>query len=294
MTRDPFDLARLDRLMALTRASGVRIGLIDGAVEGEHPALAGALIETPGGGGAARCTMADSIGCRHGTFLASLLVGGGMPGIRGICPEATLVSLPVFAELPGPGTIPSVRPEALAAAIHRLIDAGTQVINLSVGIATGSPRAIPEMIEACTRARSADTLLVAASGNQARLGPVWLFADDWVIPVAASLADGSIDLRSNLGPGIGRRGLSAPAAEVRGALAPDRIGIMGGSSVATAFVTGTLALLRSLYPRLPAAHLREAILLEPRRVRSIVPPPLDAAASLAWLEARHPAARSAA
>jgi subtilisin family serine protease len=294
VTRDPFDLARLDPLMTRTRASGVRIGLIDGAVEGGHPALATALIETPGGDGTARCMLADSLGCRHGTFLASLLVGNGALGIRGICPDATLVSLPVFAELPGPGAIPSVRPEALADAIHRLIDAGTQVINLSVGIAAGSPRAIPEMLDACSRARAAGTLLVAASGNQARLGPVWLFADDWVIPVAASLADGSIDLRSNLGPGIGRRGLSAPAAGIRGALAPDKAGIMGGSSVATAFVTGALALLRSFYPRLPAPHLREALLLEPRRARSIVPPPLDAAASLAWLEARHPMERSAA
>lgn len=143
MTRDPFDLARLDPLMTRTRASGVRIGLIDGAVEGGHPALATALIETPGGDGTARCMLADSLGCRHGTFLASLLVGNGALGIRGICPDATLVSLPVFAELPGPGAIPSVRPEALADAIHRLIDAGTQVINLSVGIAAGSPVPFP-------------------------------------------------------------------------------------------------------------------------------------------------------
>ena len=295
MTRPAFALARLDRLMDRAGgAAGVRIGLIDGAVEGSHPALATARIESPAGDGdGARCLLADSIGCRHGTFLASLLVGNGALDIHGICPQATLVSLPVFADLPAGASAPAVNPSLLAAAIHRLIDARADVINLSVGIAAGSPRPIPEMVEACDRARATGTLLVAASGNHGRLGPVWLFAHDWVIPVAASLADGAIDLRSNLGPGIGRRGLRAPSG-VRGAVAPDGAGIMGGSSVATTFVTGTLALLRAIHPRLPAARLREALLLDPRRVRSIVPPLLDAAASLAWLERRHPSAGVAA
>jgi subtilisin family serine protease len=282
-----FELVHLDRLMAKTRGRPeVRVGLIDGVVEAGHPALRGARIETHGEAGKSRCRVSSSIGCRHGTFIASLLVGTGELGIHGICPEVTLVSLPVFSDQLPSGSMPSVKPETVADAIHKLVDAGTDVINLSVGISAGSLRHVPDVFDACARAQEKGTLIVAATGNQGRVGPVRLFSHEWVIPVASCLPDGAVDLRSNLGPSIGRRGLCAPSNAISGATAPDGVGRMEGSSIATAFVTGTIALLRSLHPQLPAGSLRNALLLEPRRWRSIVPPLLDAGKSLDYLGTR--------
>lgn len=286
MMQSAFELVHLDRLMAKTRGRPeVRIGLIDGVIEAEHPALRGARIESLVAAGQSRCRVSDSVGCQHGTFMAGIFVATGEMGIGGICPEATVISLPVFSDHTPTRSVPSVKPEAVAEAIHRLVDARTDVINLSVGIAAGSLRHVPDVFDACVRAQEKNTLIVAAAGNQSRVGPVWLFSHEWVIPVASCLSDGTIDLRSNLGPSIGRRGLSAPSG-IRGAIPPDRVGTMEGSSVATAFVTGTLALLKSIYPQLRAGSLRNAVLLEPRRWRSIVPPLLDAGKSLDYLRSR--------
>jgi hypothetical protein len=67
---------------------------------------------------------------------------------------------------------------------------------------------------------------------------------------------------------------------MRGAMAPDVVGTMQGSSVSAVFVTAALALLRSLYPRISATRLRSAILLEPRRNHSVAPPLLDVAKTM--------------
>jgi subtilisin family serine protease len=274
------DLAGLRALQALARGgAGVRIGLVDGTVDGDHPALRGSRLDL-GLQAAATCVAPGGAGCQHGTFLAGMLAGNGEGGIAGLCPAAEVISLPVFPDHAGS---PSAHPDAVADAIHRLIGAGAQVINVSAGIARGSLRRFDSVIDACAEAERRGVPVVAASGNQARIGIVPLFEHEWAVPVAACTADGVVDLRSNLGPTIGRRGLIAPGFAMRGALAPDRIGLMEGSSVAAIFVTATFALLRALFPAAPAAALRSAVLMLPRRQRSIAPPLLRADRALELL-----------
>jgi subtilisin family serine protease len=266
------ELARLRDVMAKTAGSpAVRIGLVDGMVEGSHPALANARVQAPGGA-ASGCEVSTGLGCRHATFLATVLVGEG-----GICPGVTLVSQPVFLDRGEAGSS-STRPDAIAGAIHDLLDSGVDIVNVSGGIAAGGLKRYPAVEDACARALDGGVLVVAASGNQGRIGVVPLFGHEWVVPVASCAENGEPDLRSNIGPSVGRRGLRAPGFLIRSGGT-----VMQGSSVAAVFVTGTLALLRSLFPRRPAAELRSAILLQPRRQLSVVPPLLDAAACLAAL-----------
>jgi subtilisin family serine protease len=274
------DLAGLRVLRAAAGGgAGVRIGLVDGTVQGDHPALRGARLDLRLQA-AATCAVPSGAGCQHGTFLAGLLAGNGDGGISGLCPAAQVVSLPVYPDNAGN---PSAHPDAVADAIHRLLAADVQVINVSAGIARGSLRRFDSVVDACAEAERRGVPVVAASGNQARVGVVSLFEHEWIVPVAACTLGGVVDLRSNLGPTIGRRGLMAPGFAMRGALAPDRIGVMEGSSVAAVFVTATFALLRCLFPGAPGGALRRAVLMLPRRQRSVAPPLLRADHALTLL-----------
>ncbi len=274
------DLVGLRGLRALAAGgTGVRIGLVDGTVQGNHPALRGAHLDLSLQAGAI-CAAPGAAGCQHGTFLAGMLAGNGRDGIGGICPAAEIVSLPVY---PDRADSPSAHPDAVADAIGRLLEEGAQVINVSAGIARGSLRRFDSVVDACAKAQRRGVPVVAASGNQARVGIVSLFEHEWIVPVAACTTAGVVDLRSNLGPTVGRRGLMAPGFAMRGALAPDGSGVMQGSSVAAVFVTATFALLRCVFPAVSAAALRSAVLLLPRRQRSIAPPLLRADHALSLL-----------
>ena len=65
---------------------------------------------------------------------------------------------------------------------------------------------------------------------------------------------------SNLGASIGRRGLGAPGEAVTSLVQGGSATLDGGTSAATAFVTGAIALLLSEYPSVSARAVREALL----------------------------------
>jgi subtilisin family serine protease len=84
---------------------------------------------------------------------------------------------------------------------------------------------------------------------------------------------------SNLGASIGRSGLGAPGQAVTSLGVTDPL-TMGGTSAATPFVTGAVALLWSEFPGAIAAKVKSAVTQAgtPRR-NTIVPPLLNAGAS---------------
>jgi subtilisin family serine protease len=103
-------------------------------------------------------------------------------------------------------------------------------------------------------------------------------AQAWIVPVVGCDIAGAPLAFSNLGRSIGRRGLQAPAVGVRG-LEPDGTCVsMGGTSVAVPFVTGTIALLWSLFPDATPTEVRLAV-ADPRRPLRLVPPVLDASSA---------------
>src|SRR5215208_12912 len=95
----PLQLVKLGALMERTSGSpDVTIGLIDGPVITQHPDLEGErLRELPATNGAT-CTLADSIACLHGTFVAGVLSAKRNSAAPAICPNCTLLIRPIFAE----------------------------------------------------------------------------------------------------------------------------------------------------------------------------------------------------
>jgi subtilisin family serine protease len=261
----------LDALMARGRGEGVRIGLVDGPIAAAHPALAGARIQSLEG---VACR-SGSYACTHGTFIAAMLVGDRARGVVGAAPAATLVHRPIFAgDAVQPARVPLVPASLLADAIRDVTAAGANILNLSVGAAFVSDKDQQAVAEACDAAARSGMLIIAASGNQGRIGPSSLFMHETVIPVVAALPDGRPDPASNLGPTIARRGLLAPG-WATSAIPPHRTGIMRGSSVAAAYVSAAAALLFGLIPDADPERIRALLLGRGRTPRSIVPPALD-------------------
>jgi subtilisin family serine protease len=277
---DPLALVKLSPLMERTSGRAeILVGLIDGPVVISHPELAGANIRDISGNMAGACTQAGSVACLHGTFIAGMLSARRGSTAPAICPACTLLVHPIFTELSAADRqMPSATPEGLAAAIITVVEAGARVLNLSVALAQPSTKGQQELEEALDYAASRGVIPVVAAGNQGMLGSSAMTRHPWVIPVAACDLQGRPINQSNFGRSIGRRGLRAPGDEITSLGANGRPLTLGGTSAATPFVTGTIALLWSLFPAATAAEVRFALTQAPRR-NEVVPPLLDAGAA---------------
>ena len=275
------DLVGLSPLM--TRTSGrpeISIGLIDGPVALDHPDLAAENIREVPGKIAAACADASDAACVHGTFIAGILVARRTSMAPAICPGCNLLVRPIFSQAPANGEqMPSASAEELADAIIDVINAGARVINLSVALQGPSPGGGGNLQEALDFALRRGVIVVAAAGNQGTVGGSVITRYPWVIPVVAYDLRGRPMGISNLGASIGRCGLGAPGEAVTSLGITDPL-TMGGTSAATPFVTGAVALTWSEFPGASAAEVRSAVTqaAAPRRT-TIVPPLLNAWAS---------------
>lgn len=271
----PLDLIELMPL--INRTSGrldLTIGLIDGPVAMNHPDLAGPIREISGSGGAA-CTRASSIACLHGTFVAGILSAKRGSFAPAICPGCTLLIRPVFTEtITGNIQIPSATPGELASAIIECVEAGARCINLSLALAQPSSKGERELEQVLDHACKRGVIIVAAAGNQGMLGSTAITRHPWVIPVVACDLRGRPMNDSNFGSSIGRRGLRAPGAAITSLGAVGKPLTMGGTSAATPFVTGAIALLWSVFPAATAAQVKFAVTHGHGARRATVVPPL--------------------
>jgi subtilisin family serine protease len=273
------DLVKLTPLM--NRSCGqphIAIGLIDGPLWLAHPDLAGQNVRQVSEKAGATCSLATSMACMHGTFVAGILSAKRGAAAPALCPGCTLLVRPIFSEsTPSSGGLPSATPEELAAAIVETVGAGARVLNMSLALVPSSPRGEDTLIEALDYAARREVIIVAAAGNQGTLGSSAITRHPWVIPVAGCDSQGRPVSESNLGSAIGRRGLCAPGDKITSLGADGKSHSFGGTSVAAPFVTGAVALLWSEFPDARGTEMRLAISGD-RRIgrKTVVPPLLDA------------------
>lgn len=273
------DLVRLTPLMDLTRGRpDVTIGLIDGPVMINHPELAGHPIDQIPGYGDAACTQTNNAACLHGTFVAGILSARRGSVAPAICPGCTLLVRPIFAEAGAANNgTPSATPEELARAILDCIAAGARVLNVSGALARPGIKSEQALEEALNQAARQGVIVVVAAGNQGTLGSTTITRHPWVIPVVSYDLHGRPTGQSNFGSSIGRRGLGAVGEGITSLGPAGRPLTLGGTSAATPFVTGAVALLWSECPMATAAQVKLAITqAPPARRATVVPPLMDA------------------
>jgi len=273
------DLIKLRSLMDLTSGNPeIRIGLIDGPVALDHPDLAGQSIREISGPMNKRCSQANSLACRHGTFVAGILSAKRSSVAPAICPDCTLLVRSIFVEPPSASDqIPSATPEELSTAIIDSIKANAQVLNLSVVLTQAFTKGQYKLEQALDYAAKCGVIVVAAAGNQGTIGSTVITRHPWVIPVVACDHRGRPMSYSNLGNSIGRRGLGAPGENVTSLGVDGKLQTFGGTSAAAPFVTGAIALLYSVFPTALASEVKFVITQAYAAQRTtVVPPLLDA------------------
>src|SRR5215213_1208736 len=276
---DFLNLIQLAPLMNLSSGGPETvIGLMDGPVTMYHPDLATERVRGVGGAPRAGCTHSSSASCIHGTFTAGILSAKRGSPAPAICPGCSLLVRPIFKESAAEdGALPSATPAGLAEAIVECIEAGTRVVNLSAAFAQPSSRGERELKEALDYAARLGVIVVAAAGNQGTLASSVITRHPWVIPVAACDHRGRPVGQTNLGSSVGQRGLMAPGDGVVSLGAEGEPLALGGTSVAAPFVTGTIALLWSMFPRASVAEVKHSVMMSAYgRRTTIVPPLLDA------------------
>lgn len=271
----PLDLVKLPQLMKLTSGrSEIVVAMVDGPVAADHADLARSSIRDARDGGA-QCAQTSSAACVHGTFVAGILSAKRGSAAPAICPDCTLLVNPVFSEAAtGNAGQPSATPERLATAIVECVKSGARVLNLSLAVTRSSSKGERALKLSLDHAARHGVIVVAAAGNQGAVGGTIITSHPWVIAVAACDADGRPVNQSNLGRSIGRNGLRAPGEKVTSLGADGPSLTLGGTSVATPFVTGAVALICSQLRGATGAQIRRAFHQAHARGRSSVTPPL--------------------
>ncbi len=220
------------------RGSGVEIAVLDTGVDSGHPefsdhitpgatALNGSASVSPGGGGY------DPNG--HGTHVAGIAAASADNGvgIAGVAPRATIIPVRVL-DAYGSGWNSDV-----AAGITWAVDAGADVINLSLG----APSESQAVANAITYATANGVVVVAAAGNGGING-----ASNYPAADNRTLAVGSIDQTRHISS-FSTRGtyvdLAAPGSLILSTAPGDSYATMSGTSMATPFVAGVVALVIS-------------------------------------------------
>jgi subtilisin family serine protease len=279
-------LIGLNSLMAASAgAPDVSIGLIDGPVAASHPHLAKARLRAIGSSAALSPGRSNgSIACMHGTFVAGILVGRRDASTPGLAPDCTLFVRPIFTE-DGDARlgVPTARPEELAAAIIECVLSGAHVINVSVALRNLTAAAETAIEQALDLAAHRGVLVMSAAGNEGTLAGSVLSRHPWVVPVVACDLLSRPIAQADVGASISRTGLMAPGKDIT------RLGVDGspltlsGSSAAVPFVSGTAALLLSIFSHASPAALKFALTNATVRGRGLAPGLLDATAAAGML-----------
>jgi hypothetical protein len=222
-------------VLAATSAPGpAALGLIDGGVAA-HPSVAGRVEQRGFAKGA-------PIASRHGTAVASLLVGSGT--VRGAAPGQSLRAADVYGSDPAGGNA-----SAIARALGWLVEGDVAVTTISL---VGPDNAL--LRTAVARAQQRGMLVVAAVGNDGPAAPP-------AFPAAypGVLGVTGVDAKGRALPEAGRKtpvDFAAPGADVLAATGAASTERLRGTSFAAPLVAGRLL---RFYPAPAVGRVEESV-----------------------------------
>jgi len=218
----------------LTEGQGVTVAVVDSGVA-FSPQLAGKVkaIDLTGTG------FGDCIG--HGTGVAGIIAASDLQAqgnpFEGVAPDAKILSVKVNNQEQGSSA-------TLAQGITDAALEGAQVINVSITTVSS-----PGLRAAVAGALRQGAVIVAAGGNDSQEtghGPFYPASYPGVLSVGAVAQDGSLAPFSDLHSHVA---VTAPGVNVT-STTPGGYQAYNGTSFATAYVSGVVALVRSRYPKM--------------------------------------------
>jgi Subtilase family len=219
-----------------SRGEGVKVAIIDTGVDIQHPDLRGSVA------GAANFVDADDAQFRrdrHGTEMAGVIaaVANNREGIVGVAPNARLFIFKACWQASSDADAARCNSFTLARALTAAFDAHAQVVNLS--LAGPDDPLVGDLIREGLR-RGVLFVGAAAEGSAAEGGS--LLHQPGVIEVASAETQSAI-----------ANALYAPGREILTLLPGGHYDFASGASIATAQVTGVVALMLAKNPQLSAA-----------------------------------------
>lgn len=255
---------------------GIKVALIDTGFDTTHPLLSNQILlnsEDLGSDEDQNGFEGDTLGWdfinnqpltvdlgRHGTQVGSIIVAAHQEDTKiGIAPESKII--PIAALAPSEGGQQATGDSAtLIRAIDYALNRGADIINASWG-GDNCSRFLRTSVE---KSVEKGVLFVAAAGNESRdldEKPSFpsSFSLEGLLSVGATDASGQRISSSNYGSSVQ---FFAPGQNILALLPNDHrnLAFVTGTSIATPFVTGSYALLRSEFPHLPRNVLVQALL----------------------------------
>ncbi|WP_030606605.1 type VII secretion-associated serine protease mycosin [Streptomyces fulvoviolaceus] len=247
-----------------TKGAGVTVAVLDTGVEDDHPDLVGNVLTGKDmiGFGAER---GDRAWARHGTAMAGIIAGhghgvGNGDGVMGIAPEAKILPVRVILEDGDDARAKArnTRGNALAQGIRWAADHGADVINLSLGDDSSSAHPEPAEDEAVQYALKKGVVVVASAGNGGEKGDHISYPAAYPGVIATTAVD-KYGTRASFSTRRWYATVSAPGVNVVIA-DPDHKYYEGwGTSAASAFVSGAVALIRAAHPDLKPAQIKKLL-----------------------------------
>ncbi|MGW5096779.1 type VII secretion-associated serine protease mycosin [Streptomyces nodosus] len=247
-----------------TQGKGITVAVLDTGVDATHPDLIGNVLDGKDmvGFGAGP---GDEAWAHHGTAMAGIIAAHGhgaghADGVLGIAPEAKILPVRVILE-DGDKARPrarNTRGNALAEGIRWAADHGADVINLSLGDDSASAHPEPAEDEAVQYALKKGIVVVASAGNGGEKGDHISYPAAYPGVIAATAVD-RYGTRAAFSTRRWYASVSAPGVDVVIADSNRKYFEGWGTSAASAFVSGSVALIRAVHPELTPAQIKQLL-----------------------------------
>ncbi len=201
--------------------------------------------------------ISDSQG--HGTHIAGIIGAerNNALGVTGVADNVKIMPVK-FLDQNGEGTL-----SAGAQGIRYAADNGAKVINCSFGAYTSSPPQV--LLQAIEYAKTKGVIVVAAVGNEGqeigkpatRIYPANYDLDN-IITVASTTRNDTLSGFSNYS--ATDADLAAPGSDIYSTLTNNRYGLKSGTSMATPFVAGAVAMAMTKFPDMTYTSIRTMVL----------------------------------
>ncbi|SNY94192.1 Subtilase family protein [Cohaesibacter sp. ES.047] len=240
-----FDKMRLSQLEDGETGRGVKLAVIDSGIRGTHPALSDAVASSFT---AFPDADAESLNFDHGTAVASIIAA--RTGMRGVAQNVSLMSAQVFRF----GESGNMVADSfdIVRGIDWAVSNGAKILNLSFA---GSKDKF--LADALKRASEKGVIMIAAAGNEGADAPAaYPAAYEDVIAVTATDEEDGLYSFANRGDHVE---LAAPGVDVLVAAGEEGYGLQTGTSMATAYISGSVALMLEREPQLDVQQIKDRL-----------------------------------
>jgi subtilisin family serine protease len=242
------DKLKLNDIHRVVKGANVSIAVIDSEIDATHPDLEGVIVNR------FDATGDEDKPHAHGTGMAGAI--GSHRRLMGIAPSARLYAIRAFSSKASTAESTTFN---ILKGLDWAVNNGVRIVNMSFA----GPKD-PSLERALKAAYDKGIILIAAAGNAGPKSPaLYPAADKSVIAVTATDIDDKLFAGANRGNHVA---IAAPGVDILVPAPEGTYQMTTGTSVATAHISGIVALLLERNPRLTPDEVRKILTASAKRL----------------------------